>query len=67
MFILQNFEKIDFPEICLKNLVGFLETRADFATVLQDMLKMTVLSLSQHILGKVKSFETSRWFLCKMA
>ena len=39
-------KKIDFSEIRLKNLVGFWQTRSDFWVVIQDMLKMTVLSFS---------------------
>ena len=39
-------KKIDFSEIRLKNLVGFWQTRSNFWTGFQDMLKMIVLPLS---------------------
>ena len=47
-FITKILKKIDFSEIRLKNLVGFLQTQPIFWTASQDMLKMTVLPLSQH-------------------
>ena len=49
-------KKIDFSEIRLKNLVGFLQTRPNFWTAIQDMLKMTVLPLSQHDFRKSQKF-----------
>ena len=52
----QKFEKNDFSEIRLKNLVGFLQTRPNFWTAIQDMLKITLLPLSQHTLGKSQEF-----------
>ena len=51
-----NLKKIDFAEIRLKNFVGFQRTRANFWTVGQDMLKMTLLPLSQHNFGKSQEF-----------
>ena len=41
-------KKIDFSEIRLKIIVGFWQTRPNFWTTIQDMLKMTVLFFSQH-------------------
>ena len=67
VFIIKILKKVDFSEICPKNLVGFLRTRLIFWTAIQDMLKMTVFLWVNIILGKVKSFETSRWFLSEMA
>ena len=64
VFIIKVLKKIDFSEIRLKSLVGFWQIRANFWTVVQDMLKMTVLPLSQHDFRK--SFETSTWFLREM-
>ena len=55
-FINQNFEKNDFSEICLKNLVGFKKIQANFWTVVQDVLKMIVPSLSQHNFRKSQEF-----------
>ena len=49
-------KKIDFSEIRLKNLVAFWQTWANFWTVGQDMLKMTVLPLSQHNFRKSQEF-----------
>ena len=49
-------KKIDFSEIRLKNLVGFWQTRPIFWTAIQDMLKMTVLPLSQHNFRKSQEF-----------
>ena len=49
-------KKIDFSEIRLKNVVGFRQTRADFWAVIQDMLKMTVLPLSQHNFRRSQEF-----------
>ena len=45
-----------FSEIRLKNLVGFWRTQANFWTVGQDMLKMTVQPLSQHNFRKSQEF-----------
>ena len=49
-------KKIDFSEIRLKILVGFWQTRPNFWTAIQDMLKMTVLPLSQHNSRKSQEF-----------
>ena len=49
-------KKIDFSEIRLKNLVGFRQTRPIFWTAIQDMLKMTVLPLSQHNFSESQEF-----------
>ena len=49
-------KKIDFSEIRLKILVGFWQTRPNFQTAIQDMLKMTVLPLSQHNSRKSQEF-----------
>ena len=49
-------KKNDFSEICLKNLVGFRQTRADFWAVIQDMLKMTVLAFTQYQFRKIQDF-----------
>ena len=56
VFIFKILKKIDFSEIRLKNLVGFLRTRPDFWTAIQDMLKMTLLPLSQHNFRKSQEF-----------
>ena len=48
VFIVKMLKKIDFSEIRLKNLVGFWQTRPNFWTAIEDILKMTVLPLSQH-------------------
>ena len=56
VFIIKILKKIDFSEICLKNLVGFRQTRPIFWTAIQDMLKMTVLPLSQHNFRKSQEF-----------
>ena len=56
VFIVKILKKIDFSEIRLKNLVGFRQTRVDFWAVIQDMLKMTVLPLSQHNFRKSQEF-----------
>ena len=48
VFIIKILKKIDFSEIRLKNLVGFWRTPPIFWIAIQDMLKMTVLPLSQH-------------------
>ena len=55
-FIIKNLKKNDFSEIGLKNLVAFWRTWPNFWTAIQDMLKMTVLPLSQH------NFRTSQEF-----
>ena len=55
-FIIKILKKIDFSEIRLKNLIGFWQTRPHFWTVIQDMLKMTVLPLSQHNFSKSQEF-----------
>mgnify|MGYP005711595745 CR=1 FL=1 len=55
-FYYQNLKKIYFSEIRLKNLVGFWQSRPIFRTVIQDMLKMTVLPLSQHNFRKSQEF-----------
>ena len=51
-----NFGKIDFSEICFRNFVGFWRTRANFWTVIEDMLKMTVPPLSQYDSRKRQEF-----------
>ena len=56
VFIIKILKKIDFSEIHLKNLVGFWQTRPDFWTAIQDMLKMTKLPLSQHNFRKSQEF-----------
>ena len=56
VFIIKILKKIDFSEIRLKNLVGFWQTRPDFWTAIQDMLKMTMLPLSQHNFRKSQEF-----------
>ena len=56
VFIFKILKKIDFSEIRLKNLVGFLQTRPNFWTTIQDVLKMTVLPLSQHNFRKSQEF-----------
>ena len=56
VFIFKILKKFDFSEIRLKNLVGFLQTRPNFWTAIQDMLKMTVLPLSQHNFRKSQEF-----------
>ena len=56
VFIIKILKKIDFSEIRLKNLVGFWQTRPSFWTAIQDMLKMTVLPLSQHNFRKSQEF-----------
>ena len=55
-FYYQNLKKIYFSEIRLKNLVGFWQSRPIFRTAIQDMLKMTVLPLSQHNFRKSQEF-----------
>ena len=52
----KGLKEIDFSEICLKNFVSFWPTRANFWTVAQDMLKMTVSPLSQHNFRKSQEF-----------
>ena len=52
----KTLKKIDFSEIPLKNLVGFQQTRADFWSVIQNMLKMTVMPFSQHHIRKSQEF-----------
>ena len=53
----QKFEKKnDFSEIRFKNLVGFLQTRPNFWTAIQDILKMTALPMSQHHSRKSQEF-----------
>ena len=49
-------EMLIFFKIRLRNLEGFWQTWANFWTVGQDMLKMTVLSLSQHNFRKSQEF-----------
>ena len=49
-------KKNNFSEICLKNLVGFWQTWPIFWTAIQDMLKMTVVPLSQHNFRKSQEF-----------
>ena len=56
VFIIKILIKINFSEIRLKNLVGFWQTQANFLTVIQDILKMTVLPLSQHDFRKTQEF-----------
>ena len=56
VFIIKILKKINFSEIRLKNLVGFWQTRPIFWTAIQDMLKMTVLPLSQHNFRKSQEF-----------
>ena len=56
VFIIKILKKIDFTEIRLKNLAGFCQTRPNFWTTIQDMLKMTVLPLSQHDFSKSQEF-----------
>ena len=56
VFIIKILKKNDFSVIRLKNLVGFLQTRPIFWTAIQDMLKMTVLPLSQHNFRKSQEF-----------
>ena len=56
VFIIKILKKIDFSEIRLKNLVGFRQTRPIFWTAIQDMLKMTVLPVSQHNFRKIQEF-----------
>ena len=56
VFIIKFLKKVDFSEICLKNLVGFCQTWPNFWTAIQDMLKMTVLPLSQHNFSKSQEF-----------
>ena len=56
VFIIKILIKIDFFEIRLKNLVGFLRFRANFWAVIQDMLKMTVLPFSQYHYRKSQDF-----------
>ena len=56
VFITKILKKIHFSEIRLKNLVGFLRTRANFWAVIEDMLKMTVLPFSQHHSRKSQDF-----------
>ena len=53
MKILKN---IDFSEIRLKILVGLWQTRPNFRTTIQDMLKMTVPPLIQHDSRKSQEF-----------
>ena len=55
-FITKILKKNDFSEIRLKNLVGFWQTRPSFWTAIQDMLKMTVIPLSQHNFSKSQEF-----------
>ena len=45
---MQILKKVDFSKIRLKILVGFWQTRPNFWTAIQDMLKMTEKPLSQH-------------------
>ena len=54
--ITKILKKNDFSEIRLKNLVGFWQTRPSFWTAIQDMLKMTVIPLSQHNFSKSQEF-----------
>ena len=56
VFIIKILKKNDFSEIRLKNLVGFWQTRPIFWTAIPDMLKMTVVPLSQHNLRKSQEF-----------
>ena len=56
VFVIKILKKIDFSEIRLKNLVGFWQTRPNFWPAIQDMLKMTMLPLSQHNLRKSQDF-----------
>ena len=56
VFIVKILKKINFSEIGLKNLLGFWQTRPNFWTAIQDMLKMTVLPLSQHNFRKSQEF-----------
>ena len=56
IFFIKILKKNDFSEIHLKNLVGFWQTQPIFWTAIQDMLKMTVLPLSQHNSRKSQEF-----------
>ena len=56
VLITKILRQIDFSEICLKNLVGFWQTRPDFWAAIQDMLKMTMLPLSQHNFRESQEF-----------
>ena len=56
VFIIKVLKKIHFSEIRLKNLVGFWQTRPNFWTAIEDILKMTVLPLSQHNFSKSQVF-----------
>ena len=66
-WLMKIVKKIHSHDFCLEKLVNFWRIQPDFWTAIQDLLKMTVLALSQHNYKKVKSFETSRWFPCQMA
>ena len=56
LFLMKFLKKIDFSEIRLKILVGFWQTRPNFQTANQDMLKMTIPPLSQHNPRKSQEF-----------
>ena len=56
VFIIKILKIIDFSEIHLTNLVGFCRTQPDFWTAIQDVLKMTILPLSQHNFRKSQEF-----------
>ena len=56
VFVIKILKKNDFSKNRLKNLDGFWQTRPVFWTAIQDMLKMTVLPLSQHDFRKSQEF-----------
>ena len=48
VLFIKSLKEINVFEICPKNFVGSRQTRTNFWTVVQDMLKMTEKSLIQH-------------------
>ena len=53
---IKMFEKIEVYDFRLKKCVNFCRTRSIFWTIIQDMLKMTLLPWAQHHFWKSQEF-----------
>ena len=56
VLFIKSFEKIEVYDFCLKKCVNFCQTRSIFWTIIQDMLKITLLPWDQHHFLKSQEF-----------
>ena len=56
ILLIKVLKRIDVYDFHLKNFVNFCRTRSIFWTVIEDMLKITLLSWAQHNSWKIQEF-----------